>query len=114
MSAEPTPLPKRHKVPQHVIVGPHRYRIVMVPDGVLDDAGRHGQCSAHRLVIAVDQGQAPSQAADTILHELVHAMLATLDLSDEDEERVALALGPALLLLLRSNPDLVDYLTIDG
>lgn len=97
-------------IPGSVTVGPHEYRVVMVPDGVLADASQAGHCSPFRLVIAIDEGQEPSQVADTLLHELVHAMLATLDLGD-DEERVALALGPALLSLLRDNPGLVGFVT---
>jgi hypothetical protein len=98
------------RIPESVIVGPHEYKVVMVPDGVLVDASQAGHCSPLRLVIAIDVGQEPSQMADTLLHELTHAMLATLDLGD-DEERVALVLGPALLSLLRANPGLVAYVT---
>ena len=98
------------EIPSRVQVGPHSYRIVMVPDGVLVDASQAGHCAPQRLVIAIDAGQEPSQLADTLLYELVHAMLASIELGD-DEERVALILGPALLSLLRSNPLLVEYLT---
>lgn len=97
--------------PKHVVVGPHRYKVVMVPDGVLVDGGAAGQCSRSVLVIAVDQGQKRSLIAETLLHELTHALLAATDLSDEEEERVARVLGPGLLMLLRDNPDLVAYLT---
>lgn len=96
-------------VPTTITVGPHTYKVVIVPGGILGDAGNAGHCAHHSLTIAIDDAQAPSQVADTLLHELVHAMLVTVDLGD-DEERVALILGPALLLLLRSNPDLVNYI----
>ena len=97
--------------PASVRVGPHTYRLVMVPDGVMDDAGRVGHCCPERLVIALDSGQRPSQLADTILHELVHALLRSVDLESAEEERVCLALGPGLLALVRDNPSLVAWLT---
>lgn len=97
--------------PLSVRVGPHEFRVVLVPDGVLDDAGRVGHCSPERLVVALDAGQRPSQLADTLLHELCHALLRTVDLESAEEERVCLALGPGLLGLVRDNPSLVAWLT---
>lgn len=99
------------KPPKHVDVGPHRYKVVIVPHGVLEGVGAGGSCQPRHNVIALD-GEVPrSQLADTLLHELAHAMLATTDLDDAEEERVARILGPALLDLLRSNPHLVEWVT---
>ena len=97
-------------VPRALDIGPHRYRVALVPDGVLDDAGRYGHASIERLVIALDDSQPPTQMADTLLHETVHALLASVGLEDEIEERVCLALGPGLLGLFNDNPDLVAFL----
>lgn len=96
--------------PKEVHLSPHTYRVVLVPDGVLDDTGRYGHASIQRLVVALDDGQPTTQMADTLLHELSHGMLASLGLDDELEERVALVLGPALLRLVFDNPELIDYL----
>lgn len=97
-------------LPRTVRVGPHRYKIVVVPDGALDSAGQVGHCNSERLVIALSGDQEPSQLADTLLHELGHALLRTLQLSDEDNERVCLVLGPGLLGLVRDNPRLIAWL----
>ena len=97
-------------LPTSVIVGPHTYKVVTVPDGILNGAGRVGQTCAMTGVIAIDNEQSRSQMADTVIHELVHAVLNVTDLDNEIEERVCLALGPGLLGVLRDNPALVKWL----
>jgi hypothetical protein len=96
--------------PATIYVAPHTYRLVMVPDGVMDDAGRFGHASIDRLVLALDDGQPPTQVADTLFHELGHALLASVGLEDDVEERVCLALGPGLLALHLNNPQLLEYI----
>lgn len=96
--------------PGTIDVGPHRYRVVVDHDGLLDSDHKAGHCSASRLVIAVDADQEPSQMADTVVHEVVHALLAVSGLDDDIEERVCLALGPGLLGVLQDNPELVRWL----
>ena len=96
--------------PRHVIVGPHRYRITEIPDGILEGAGSDGTCSPRHLTIALDGNQPRSQKADTLCHELTHALLASVKLEDDVEEAIALALGPGLLALIRDNPKLIDWM----
>lgn len=95
------------KLPDTVTVGPHRYSIALVPDGILEGAGADGTCTPRRNVIALDGGQPPSQLADTLMHEVAHALLAVVKLEDDVEEALALALGPALVMLIRDNPELI-------
>lgn len=97
--------------PAAITVGPHVYRIVIVPDGILSDAGQEGHAALTRNVIAIDGEFPPTRMADTLLHEAAHAMLNTIDLGEdgETEERVALILGPALLALILDNPELIDW-----
>jgi hypothetical protein len=97
--------------PASIVVGPHVYRVVMVPAGVLADSGSAGTTNPQALTIAVCEEQARSQLADTLLHELAHALVASVGLDEDVEERVCLALGPGLLGLLRGNPELVAYVT---
>jgi sorbitol-specific phosphotransferase system component IIA len=99
------------KPPELLEVGPHVYRVVVVPDGVMDDVGRYGHASLDRLVIAVAADMPHSVLVDTLLHELGHALLASVGLTEAQEERVCLALGPGLLGLLRANPALVEFVT---
>jgi hypothetical protein len=55
--------------------------------------------------------------ADTLLHELVHMALAVNGFafpSQDDEEKVVLAVTTNLLHMLRENPAVVAYLTYKG
>lgn len=104
-------------LPNAATVGPHRYRIEAV-DGILRDAGARGETFSDRLHIRVDsQNLAPTVEREVLVHELLHAIIASTPvrgvctLNDEDEERFISALAPALLELLRENPDIVTYLT---
>lgn len=99
------------RVPAKIRVGPHTYRVVQVPHGILEGAGSDGTCNPRHLTIGLDDNQPRSQKADTLLHELIHALLATVKLDEDTEEQICLALAPGLLALLRDNPNLVTYLT---
>lgn len=98
------------KPPRLVRVGPHCYKVRQVRDGILEGAGSDGTCSPRHLVIALDANQPRSAKADTLCHELTHALLATVQLDDATEEAICLAMGPALLSLVRDNPKLIAYL----
>lgn len=95
------------KLPDVVVIGPHRYRVEVIPDGILEGAGADGLCQPRRNVIAVDGGQPPTQLADCIMHEATHGLLAVVKLEDDVEEAIALALGPALVMFIRDNPELI-------
>lgn len=95
--------------PSSIDVGPHRYSVVMVPRGVLADSGSAGTTNPQALTIALCEDQAPSQLADTLLHELGHTILPAAGLEEEVEERVCLVLGPLLLQVLIDNPDLIAW-----
>jgi hypothetical protein len=73
-----------------------------------------GETQSHRRAIVVDGAQADIGVQDTVLHETVHAILIqlglTAELTKELDERLATLLGVALLDVIRSNPELVDWL----
>lgn len=66
-------------------------------------------------LIRIDPNQGPDQLADTLLHEVMHAVFAFVGLHEsplaKHEERIVAALTPTLLDTLRRNPDLVAYVT---
>lgn len=95
------------RLPDEVIVGPHRYRVELIPDGILEGAGADGLCQPRRLMLALDGGQPDTQLVDCLMHELVHALLAVVKLDDDLEESIALTLGPGLVMLIRDNPELI-------
>lgn len=110
-------------MPETVQVGPHRYQVVATTEAVMEarnnagNAGLVGHHDAMRCRLTVDPDIPPSQAADTLLHEVLHAVLMVTG-ADEQlarrkaglDEYVICALTPTLLDVLQRNPDLVAFL----
>ncbi len=106
--------------PRAVMVGPHIYDVrtsaALVRDMRAD--GEHGRCRPAELTIDLDPEHPLTVVAETLLHEIVHACLsgagvsaALAEIDDALEERIVLAVSPLLLDVLRSNPELVTFLT---
>jgi hypothetical protein len=105
-----------------VQVGCYRYRIVC-DETQLDRFSREdaadltGRCDRRSLHIYVRPGMAADAEAETVLHEVLHAVCGATGLDDAfadgtvTEEDLVGRLSPALLDLLRRNPKLVGYLT---
>lgn len=55
-----------------------------------------------------------NQKADTLLHEVLHAIVGTAGIelagSGDTEERAVSVISPWLLLVLKTNPELIAYL----
>ncbi len=106
--------------PRFINIGPHRYRLVVdraAVDRVSVEGGERvvGACDTTRLTIVVDPDIAPSQVAETVVHEILHGAMSLIgageDVTTDVEERIVLRLAPVLLQIVRSNPHLVAYLT---
>jgi hypothetical protein len=93
-----------------VQVGPFTYDVKVtrrMPDELLGQTDK----ANHRITLHPDQGALSLRAV--MLHEVIHAACNVLDLDSGDgqvEERVATALAPTLLGVLRANPGLVAWL----
>lgn len=109
------------KPPGKVQVGPFSYDVVVDADAVARlNRGQNGfmvgATDTTRQLIAVDPDLGPDQQADTVLHEILHAVMSLTglasDLDDDTEEQVVFRLAGPLLDVLRRNPRLVAYLTM--
>ncbi len=63
--------------------------------------------------IEITEDLAHDQERDTVLHEVIHAIIRVHGLHRAtyvEEERLVAGLTPVLLNVLRSNPDLTKYL----
>jgi hypothetical protein len=103
------------KLPATVEVGPHRYRI-SCPNHDLEGDDCSGRTQNLQLVIQVRNDRPHTAVADTLLHELLHAVAHVagfVQSADETEtlEDVISRLSSPLLDTLRRNPDLVAFLT---
>lgn len=58
--------------------------------------------------IQIRNNLSPSAQRNTVLHELIHAILQEYE---QDSEELVRILTPALLAMLRDNPALVEFLT---
>lgn len=109
--------------PATVQIGPRRYDVLLDLEElhrIEHDEGDdlYGQSDHGKLRIIVDPTLPFDQLADTLLHEVLHGLTELTgiidDLGHKREERMVRRLTPALLDLLRRNPELVEYLTAEA
>jgi hypothetical protein len=108
------------KVPKRITLAPHVYEVRTDPETarLLRDEDSRGDSRPDQLVIRLDPDRPHTAIAETLLHETIHCCwnhtALSIDTTDDTtEERTVTALAPLILTLLRSNPDLVAYLTAD-
>ena len=99
-------------------MGPHRYRLVFDRQAMNAASAEHGErllgrCDTEQLTIVVDPKLAPSQSAETLVHEVLHACFdlvgAPEDISTDVEERLVRRLAPVVAQMLAANPKLVGW-----
>lgn len=113
-------MPRR--IPSTVEVGPLTFEISTdaaalerwKAKDLVDLGGRYDEAT---LTITVDGTYAPGFVRETLWHEILHAVFGVTGIDYEQgtdaTERLVRRLSPALLELLRRNPELVGYLTAD-
>ena len=70
----------------------------------------HGFCDTSEQLIVVNAEQKPDALADTVLHELNHALFSAFAISGElTEERVVRLMATGLCTVLRDNPDFTKW-----
>lgn len=106
------------KLPSIIKVGPFRYRVRTDKDAVSDlKSDRiYGIHRSGNLTITVDPDYPHDQVADTLVHEILHAIWHVVALPREklvnhQQEDIIDALSSILLGVLRDNHELVTYLT---
>jgi hypothetical protein len=91
------------------------YKIVYKDEGTLkhDDGTECVGLSDHRKqTILIEEGQTLDNECDTLLHEVLHQLIAAygVHLPDDMEEWVCATLGGALFAHVRDNPDFWRYI----
>lgn len=97
-------------LPKSVRVGPHDVRFERLNG---EDAKRnYGTFLPAELAINLqDKYASGSQAADTILHEIIHAIFAVWSVDvKRGEEHIVSVLGTSLTQIIRDNPGLIAWL----
>lgn len=99
-----------------VTVGPLTYRVLFDQDAALELEDDSGRCLAERGELWIHSQLGESQVRETVLHELLHALLSLtgldMDLGEKKAEDTCRRLAPALLDLLQRNPLVVNFLEI--
>jgi hypothetical protein len=102
--------------PKKVSVGHVRYT-VRIEKGLASIAGASGTCGEDMQLILIDDQLGPDQERETVLHELMHAIVhatghrkALEEVDKNFEELLVYSMSVRLIELLRDNPKLVEYL----
>lgn len=107
------------KPPKQITVGSLTYTVTTSKatiDAACRDEGAdlYGRTDHTRLAIALDPDNAPAMQRQTLMHEAMHCITERVGLTTElpagDEEKLVRRIAPALLDLLCTNPQLVEYL----
>jgi hypothetical protein len=109
------------KLPATVKIGTQTWEIVERTknfDGMLDE-GNYGYTLSRENLIVLDGTAAPSRKRQTLLHELLHAVKFSFgnpvtpkktDEADVWEHYFIAMYEEGILLVLRENPEVLDYL----
>ena len=75
-------------------------------------ASRYGECDKMQAIIRVDTQWGQVKAANTLLHEVMHAVYDISKLQDDDkEERIVAAISSQLTQVWRDNPEFVAFMS---
>ena len=97
--------------PTSVRIGHFDYRVEDWNSDKASLASRYGECSHLEKVIRVARHHGPRQAAETLLHEMLHAIWNQWVIEDSDpEERVVNTLTGALCSAWRDNPEAFEWI----
>lgn len=99
-------------LPSVVRVGAFDFDIEKWKRSKAEGAGRYGECALQELVIRVQEDFAhPTKAADTFIHELMHAIHWVYGMEDGDkEERLVNMMSTAMVTAYRDNPWMLGWL----
>ena len=95
--------------PTEVKIGPMTYSVELTDT---EEMGRLREVSSE---IEVQEGMAHCQQQETLLHEVLHGIFITagsrsLGLEGDEEEKVVRLISPYVLMFIRENPEVIDYL----
>ena len=76
----------------------------------IDDEGTYGLTSYDEHKLQIVDGLAPVEEADVIIHEVLHALIASAGLTVPDEEPIVRALASGLVGVLADNKTLRTHL----
>ena len=96
-------------MPRSVAIGPYD---VPVNELTAEDSHKDfGQFHSASMEIRMHETfPSDQQAAETLIHEIMHALLYVYGVKIKDEEHTVAVVSTALATLIKLNPDLISYL----
>ena len=99
------------RVIKSIRIGYRTYKIKEWSEAELVTTESFGQCDKQRGIIYVCAHLDPVVVADTLLHEILHAVWHEYGCQDDDrEERIVHTLASGLIQVMRDNPSAIRYL----
>lgn len=97
--------------PTSVRIGHFDYKVEVWDADKASLAARYGECSHLEKIIRVARHHSPRQTAETLVHEMLHAIWAQWVIEDNDpEERIVNTLSGALCAAWRDNPEAFEWI----
>lgn len=97
--------------PTRVKVSYKTYRIEDWHPKAAAGAGRYGEASHQERVLRIDTSFGPIQTADTLMHEILHAIASVghTELFSGSEERAVEGVAAGVTQVMRDNPAVRDW-----
>ena len=101
-----------YKIPQSIKIGYRDYKLEKWKQTVASANEAHGQFFAKEGIIGYTDEEKGVSHANTILHEILHAVVYqwNIELGEKEEETLVNSLTNGLVTVFVDNPDLMDYL----
>ena len=93
-------------------IGYRDYQVQTWPSKTAQTHGACGLCDPVNAIIYVSEDRTGYDAADTLLHEILHAIfhMADIDAEKDGEERIVSRLAPMMVQVWRDNSELRKWL----
>ena len=103
---------KKDDIPQYIKIGYRNYNLEKWKQTVANANDAHGQFFAKEGVIGYTEEEKGVSHANTIIHEILHAIIYqwNIELGEKEEEHLVSALSNGLTTVLVDNPNLIDYI----
>lgn len=88
-----------------------RNYVILYEDKSLLGSMAVGMCNQTQCIITVQEDQHPVEEADTLLHEIMHAVWYCMAIPDENvnEEQAIRSMATGMMAVIMDNPKLLKY-----
>lgn len=97
--------------PENIQVLQHKFELQFADETFFNSANAYGYCDKSGLVIRVYKKMKPSLLVEVVLHEILHAIHFSIGADKEmEEEQFAQHFAGPLTMVIRDNPELIEWL----